>query len=201
MLEKSNLYAPTAGMIGSLSVEEGETVTANTLLGTHVSTEFVYVEIGIVERDVNKIALGQQARVFVDAYPDKSFEGVVENVAPVVAGTSRTATVRIRVENPERLLLPGMFARVSILLYSKRNTLVVPTDSVQGTQGEQFVFVAHTDKGVAEKRAIAIGYTRPDYSQVDAGLSEGEIIAVSGLERLEDGVQIRLLEIQEAEIS
>ena len=200
MLEKSNLYAPSAGMIGELNIEEGETVTPNTLMGTHVSTEFVYAEFGVVERDVNKIALGQKARVFIDAYPDKTFEGVIENIAPVVAGTSRTATVKVRIENPERILLPGMFARIRILLYSKKNTLVVQTDAIQGSEGGHSVFVVHPDKGVVEKRAITVGYTRSDYSQIDAGLSEGEIIAVSGLDRLEDGKKIRLLETQEAEI-
>lgn len=199
MLEKSNLYAPTAGMIGELKVEEGETVTPNTLLGTHINTEYVYAEFGVVERDVNKIALGQKARVFVDAYPDKTFEGVIENIAPVVGGTSRTATARVRVENPERLLLPGMFARIRILLYSKKNTLVVPTDALQGSEGSQYIFVVHQDQGTVEKRALTIGYTRPDYSQVDAGISEGELVAVSGLEKLEDGAKVRVLETQEAE--
>ncbi|MBI3312677.1 MAG: efflux RND transporter periplasmic adaptor subunit [Candidatus Omnitrophica bacterium] len=200
MLEKSNLYAPSAGMIGNLNVEEGETVTPNTLVGTHVNTEFVYAEFGVVERDVNKIALGQKARVFIDAFPDKNFEGVIENISPVVAGTSRTATARVRVENPEHILLPGMFARIRILLYSKKNTLIVPTESVQGGEGEQFIYVVNPQKNVTEKRTIAIGYTRPDYSQVDAGLTEGEIVAVSGLEKLEEGKTVRLLETQEAEI-
>jgi membrane fusion protein (multidrug efflux system) len=199
MLEKSNLYAPSAGMIGELNIEEGETITPNTLLGTHVMTEYVYAEFGIVERDVKKIALGQKARVFVDAYSDKTFEGVIENVAPIVAGTSRTATARVRLENPERLLLPGMFARIRVLLYSKKNTLVVPTDSIQGSEGEQFIYIVNPEKNIAEKRAITIGYTRPDYSQIDAGLTEGEIVAISGLERLEDGKTVRLLETQEAE--
>lgn len=199
MLEKSNLYAPTAGMIGSLKIEEGETVTQNTLLGTHIMTEYVYAEYGVVERDVNKIALGQKARVFVDAYPDKTFEGVIENIAPVVGGTSRTATARVRIENPERLLLPGMFARIRILLYSKKNTLVIPTDSLQGSEGSQFAFVIHPEEEVVEKRALSVGYTRPDYSQIDAGISEGELVAVSGLERLEDGTKVRVLEVQEAE--
>jgi hypothetical protein len=54
--------------------------------------------------------------------------------------------------------------------------------------------------GSVEKRAITVGYTRPDYSQIDAGVSEGEVIAISGLERLEDGKKVRLLETQEAEI-
>lgn len=235
MLEKSNLYSPSAGMIGDLNIEEGETITPNTLLGTHIMTEFVYAEFGVVERDVNKIALGQKAKVFVDAFPDKTFEGVIENIAPVVSGTSRTATVRVRVENPDRLLLPGMFARIRILLYSKKNTLIVPTDAVQGNEGQQFIYIIHSKKEMAapkapkakaaapapavkpeepkkakeekksdepdtvEKRAITVGYTRPDYSQVDAGLSEGEVVAISGLERLEDGKKVRLLEVQEAE--
>jgi len=200
MLEKSNLYAPSTGMIGELNVEEGENVTPNTLLGSHIMTEYVFAEFGVVERDVNKIALGQRARVFVDAFPDKTFEGVIENMAPLVSGASRTATVRVRIENPEQVLIPGMFSRIRILLYSKKNTLILPTDSIQGGEGDYWVYILNTENNAAEKRAITIGYKREDYSQIDAGISEGELVAVSGLERLEDGKKIRLLEVQEAEI-
>lgn len=200
MLEKSNLYAPSKGMIGELNIEEGETVTPNTLLGTHIMTEYVYSEFGVVERDMNKTQLGQKARVFVDAYPDKTFEGVIENIAPVVAGKSRTASVRVRLENPEDLLFPGMFSRVRIVLYSKRDTIAVPTDSVQGEPGQQFVYVIDPEKNVVEKRPVTVGYTRPDYSQIDSGITEGELVAVSGLDQLEDKKKIKILETQEAEL-
>ena len=200
MLEKSNLYAPSKGMIGELNVEEGEAVSPNTLLGTHIMTEYVFSEFGVVERDVNKIQLGQKARVFVDAYPDKTFEGVVENIAPVVAGKSRTASVRVRLENPDSLLLPGMFSRVRILLYSKKNTIAIPTDSIQGETGHQFIYVADSKKNIAEKRAITVGYTRPDYTQIDSGLSEGELVVSSGIEHLEEKKKIKILETQEAEL-
>jgi RND family efflux transporter MFP subunit len=200
MLEKSNLYAPSRGMIGELNVEEGETASPQTLLGSHVMTEYVFSEFGVVERDVNKMQLGQKARVFVDAYPEKTFEGVVDNIAPVVAGKSRTASVRVRLENAENLLMPGMFTRVRILLYSKKNTIAVPTDSLQGEPGEQFVFVANPKENLAEKRAVTIGYTRPDYSQIDSGLSEGELVITTGLEQLEDKKKIKILETQEAEL-
>lgn len=200
MLEKSNLYAPSKGMIGELNIEEGEAVSPNTLLGSHIMMEYVYAEFGVVERDVNKIQLGQKARVFVDAYPDKTFEGVVENIAPVVAGKSRTATVRVRLENPESLLLPGMFTRVRILLYSKKNTMAIPTDSIQGEPGQQFIYIANPKENIVEKRAITVGYTRPDYSQIDSGLSEGELVATSGLEQLQDKKKIKILETQEAEL-
>lgn len=200
MLEKSNLYAPSKGMIGELNIEEGEIATPNTLLGTHIMTEYVYAEFGVVERDMNKIQLGQKARVFVDAYPDKTFEGVIENIAPVVAGKSRTATVKVRLENPEDLLFPGMFSRVRIVLYSKRDTIAVPTDAIQGEPGQQFVYVADSEKNVVEKRPVTVGYTRPDYSQIDSGITEGERVAVSGLDQLEDKKKIKILETQEAEL-
>ena len=257
MLEKSNLYAPSSGMLGDLNIEEGENISQSTLIGTHINIEYVYAEFGIVERDVQKITLGQKAKVFVDAYPDKTFEGVIENIAPQISGTSRTSTAKVRIENPEGLLMPGMFARVRIMLYSKKDALVVPTDAIQGGEGEKFVYViemaggavsktvepkvagamggglgavaalsagvqgqekdgkqdkkgagktadpknsARIEEGTVEKRPVTVGYTRTDYSQIDAGLTEGETIAMTGFERLEDGKKIRLIETQEAEL-
>ncbi|MFA5167743.1 MAG: efflux RND transporter periplasmic adaptor subunit [Candidatus Omnitrophota bacterium] len=258
MLEKSNLYAPSSGMLGDLNVEEGENISQSTLIGTHINTEYVYAEFGIVERDVQKITLGQKAKVFVDAYPDKTFEGVIENIAPQISGTSRTSTAKVRIENPEGFLMPGMFARVRVMLYSKKDALVVPTDAIQGSEGEKFVYVVKIpadsasntvepkvpgatgggpgamavlggagakgqgkgekqsgkevgkevdkrdstkiEEGTVEKRPVTVGYTRTDYSQIDAGLTEGEIIVMTGFERLEDGKKVRLIETQEAEI-
>ncbi len=200
MLEKSNLYAPSSGMLGKLNIEEGENISQNTLVGEHVNTEFVYVEVGIVERDVSKVSLGQKAKVFIDAYPDKNFEGVLENVSGVISGSSRTANVKIRIENPEGLLRPGMFARIRILLYSKANTIAIPAEAVQGKEGDQFVYVIDAKKNTVKKTPITVGYTRPDYLQIDAGLQENDLIAMSGFENLEDGKAIKLLDTQQAEL-
>ena len=59
---------------------------------------------------------------------------------------------------------------------------------------------AKIEEGTAEKRPVTVGYTRTDYSQIDAGLTEGEIIVMTGFERLEDGKKVRLIETQEAEL-
>ena len=200
MLEKSNLYAPGTGTIGELNIEEGETVTPNTLIGTHVTTERVVAQFGVTERDINKISLGQKAKVFVDAYPDKVFEGVVENIGPVIIGTSRTADVRVRIENPEGLLLPGMFARIKILLYQKKNTLAVPNDALQGKENEQFVYVVDPNDKKTTKAPVVVGYSKVDYVQIDSGVRENDLVAVSGFERLKEGGKVRIIETQEAEL-
>lgn len=199
-LEKTNLYAVSDGMIGELNVEEGEAITPNSLVGTHVFTEYVLIEFGVVEREVNKLALGQKARVFVDAYPDKTFEGTVENISPVVAGTSRTATVRVRVENPEGLLLPGMFARVKILIYNKKNAIVVPTEAVLGKKEEAYLFVVDPKANTASKKSVKIGYQREDYTQIDSGINDGDLVVIHGYEKLEDGSKVKVLEKQELQL-
>jgi membrane fusion protein, multidrug efflux system len=200
VLEKSNLYAPTAGTIGELNVEEGEAVTQNTLVGSHVRTDRVVANFGVTERDMNKISLGQKAKVFVDAYADKVFEGIVENIAPVIIGTSRTADVRVRIENPENFLSPGMFARIKIMLYQKRNTLVVPTDALLGKENDQYVYAVDPEQKTAMKTPVVVGYSRVDYAQIDSGLREEDLIVVSGMDRLEEGSKIRIIETQEAEL-
>ncbi len=199
-LEKTNLYAVSDGMIGELGVEEGEAITQNSLVGTHVFTEYVLIEFGVVEREVNKLALGQKARVFVDAYPDKTFDGTVENVSPVVAGTSRTATVRVRVENPEGLLLPGMFARIKILIYNKKNAIVVPTEAVLGKKDEAYVFVVDPQTNTAIKKSVKVGYQREDYTQIDSGINDGDLVVIHGYEKLEDGNKVKILEKQELQL-
>lgn len=200
MLEKSNMYAPGTGTIGELNVEEGETVTQNTLIGTHMSTERVVAQFGVTERDITKVSLGQKAKVFVDPYPDQIFEGTVENIAQVIIGNSRTADVRVRLENQDNRLLPGMSARIKILLYQKKNTLVVPADALQGKENEQFVYLIQSEAKTAVKTPVVVGYTRVDYAQIDSGLKEGDLIVVSGLERLEEGAKVRIVETQEAEL-
>jgi membrane fusion protein (multidrug efflux system) len=200
MLEKSNLYAPTDGMIGQLMIEEGEAVTPNTLVGTHVQTNYVQAEFGVVERELTKISLGQKAKIYVDAYPDKTFEGTIENISPVVAGQSRTSTAKIRIENPEGFLLPGMFARIRVLLYSKRNTLVVPADAVMGKEKDTEVYLIDPQNNTVSKRGVTVGYMRPDYAQIEEGLSEGDQVAITNLEKLQDGAKVKVLEVQEAEL-
>jgi multidrug efflux pump subunit AcrA (membrane-fusion protein) len=142
--------------------------------------------------------------------------------------------------------MPGMFARVRILLYTKKDALVVPTDAVQGGEGEKWVYVVKLDdpggaamkaeealprggltglaamamkktqgtseatqpeatsrkkeEGYVEKRPITVGYTRTDYTQIDAGITEGEVVVLTGFERLEDAKKVRLVETQEAEL-
>jgi len=196
-LEKSNIYAPSDGMIGELNVEEGEAITSNTLLGTHLLIEYVRAEFGVIEQEVNSISRGQTAFVEVDAYPNKQFHGVVDRISPIVTGTSRTANTEIRIANAEGLLLPGMSARINILLYSKKNAIIVPTEAVIDQDDVKSVFVINEDTSTVEQRVIEVEYTQSDYSVVSAGLEKDELIALDALDKLSPEAKIDIIEKRE----
>ncbi|PIU41408.1 MAG: hypothetical protein COS99_05595 [Candidatus Omnitrophica bacterium CG07_land_8_20_14_0_80_42_15] len=150
--EKTNLYAPRAGLLGKKYAEEGEYLIPNDRVTTFVDLGSVYAEFGIIEKDMAKVAIGQQAEVFVDAYPGKSYKGTVDQIAPILEGKSRTQSLKIKLENPQTELKPGMFARGIIATYEEKNALIVPTSGVKKTDQGYFVYVIHKTENLEEEK-------------------------------------------------
>lgn len=210
-LAKTKLHSPRDGIMGSRDVEIGEFVTPNTKVASLVVTDEVYVEVGIIERDIDKIKLGQKAQVNVDAYPAMDFMGEVDNISPLVEGRSRTLTAKIKVANPEGLLLPGMFTRCEILLVEFKNAIIIPTESLitlgPGAQlvpviisptGSQEDIESGTKLGEVELRRVAVGYQSSDYTYISSGLNEGELVIVEAQGELKDGVKVKVVGVEEA---
>ena len=149
-LDKTNIYAYSNGLLGSRIMDVGSYVTPNDKIGTFISIDKVYAEYNIIEKDVPKIALGQKAEVFVDAFPAKSFSGTVDRIAPIIEGKSRTEVIKVELDNKEGVLKPGMFTRALIATYEKKDDLVIPASSVKKQEADYFVYVIHKEEPKAE---------------------------------------------------
>lgn len=199
-LGRATLEAPIEGVIGTRQVEPGEYVTPQNVIATLMDVNSVYVELGIIERDIERIRLGQRVKVSVDSLPNTSFEGKVDNLAPVIEGKSRTLTAKVKVENTQGQLLPGMFARAEIAVFEKPNALVVPTSALKDTDGDgkfESVFVAAPGDKAALK-PITMGYLTTDYAEVSQGLDEGDPVITEARGNLKDGSALAFLEQEEA---
>jgi len=141
--EKTNLYAPRDGLLGMKYAEEGEAVSPTDSVAIFVDIKNVYAEFGIIEKDMPKVGLGQETEVFVDAYPGESYQGGISQISPLVEGKSRTQTLRVKLDNAEEKLKPGMFARGVIATYEKEDALVIPTTGVKTKDPGYFVYVVH----------------------------------------------------------
>jgi len=194
--EKTYLRAHKDGIIGDKNVEVGEFITPNVKVATLVNLENVVVELGIIEKEIDRVFLGQKVTVNVDTYPGIDFTGRVGNISPLIAGKSKTLTVKANLDNPGGLLLPGMFARVKISIFEKENALIIPSDSLDKSTGEFRVFVVGNDN-VAYGQSVEVTYLSSDYAQIASGLNEGELVVVEKPESLTDGKKVRIIEVKE----
>ena len=195
-LVKTDLYAWRDGVLGSRDVEVGEFVTPHDKIATLYGIKEVFIELGIVEKDIDKIALGQGVSVTVDAYPGETFTGVIDNVFPVIEGKSRTLTVRVRVENPGAMLLPGMFCRAMITVAEFNNAIVEPSLSLERTDEGYSVFTVDEDN-VVSSRSVDVDYITSDYTVISFGIYEDDLVVVDYSQELKDGMVVNIIEVQE----
>ncbi len=194
--EKTYLRAVRDGIIGDKNVEVGEFITPNVKVATLVSLETVVVELGIIEKEIDRIFLGQKVTINVDTYPGIDFTGIVSNISPLIAGKSKTLSVKANLDNPGGLLLPGMFARVKISIFEKENALLIPSDSLDRSTGEFRVFVVG-DNNIAYAQPVEVAYLSSDYAQIAGGLEEDELVVMEKPESLTDGKRVRIIEVKE----
>lgn len=207
-LDKTYLYATRSGVLGTKDVEIGEYITPNDKVATLIDDKEVFVEIGVVERDIGKIKVGQSAKITVDTYPDTEFTGTVDNVSPIIEGKSRTQSAKIKIKNPKGQLLPGMFARASCAVYKTTDAVVILNTALDKTEEGYVVYVVKKteeakeetkeEQGIAEARPINIDYRASEFFVVKEGLEEGEFVVVETQEKLKDGYKVIITETEEA---
>jgi membrane fusion protein, multidrug efflux system len=146
-LDKTNLVALSDGYIGSLEVDRGSYVSPQDKIGTFVDVKDVYVEFGIIEKDIAKIREGQNVEVSVESFGDQIFKGQVESISPIVEGRSRTVEVKSKIANIDEKIKPGMFGRVNVLVYEKEDALIIPSSSFKKKDDQYFVYLVHEDSG------------------------------------------------------
>lgn len=207
-LNKTYLYATKDGVMGPREAEEGEFVTPQDKVGSLLEIVEVFVEVGVVERDIDKIKLGQIAKVYVDAYPQLTFEGNIDSIFPVVEGRSRTLTAKIKVPNPNGLLLPGMFSRAEILIVNLQYALIIPTTCLISTgTGTTLAPVIpkqslettedQTQTGIVQLNMVNLGYVTSDYAQVIEGLNIEDLVVVEAQGELKDNTRVKIVGIEE----
>jgi len=145
-LDKTNIYAVSNGLMGSRVLDVGNFVTPNDRIGVFIDISKVYADFNVIEKDMAKIALKQKVDVFVDAYPNKSFNGKIDRIAPIVEGRSRTQNIKVELDNKDGLLKPGMFTRALIYTYEKKDALVIPTSSLKKQEEQYLVYVVHKEE-------------------------------------------------------
>lgn len=138
----------------------------------------LWVYASIYEYELPSVKPGQTVTVDVSALPHRTFRGTVKAIDPMLEHMTRTARVRILVEDPEGALKPAMYVNVSLAV-EVGDVLAVPEGAVFQTGTQSIVFV-DKGQGLFEPRDVTIGAKADDLYEVQAGLTEGERVVTSG---------------------
>jgi membrane fusion protein (multidrug efflux system) len=200
-LKKTNLAAPSDGILAQIIIKPGEYITPQDVVCKFISNHGTNFEVDIPEKDIQKIVLGQKVKILSDSYSDREFEGVLSQIAPVVNMRTRTFTVKIDVENSKGELRSGMFGRGTIYLKELKNVVLVPSDSVVSLNNTAFLIpVVSPDsrkpgEGIIQMRPCLIGDKVSDKTVVLDGLNMGELVVSETQGQLSDGAQVKFLEV------
>ena len=168
------LSAPIGGIVMEKTALEGLHFGAGDMLYRIVDLSTVWLLAELFEQDLAQIRPGQSAKIAVQAYPGRVFDGRVAFVYPTVNAQTRTAKVRIEVPNPDLLLKTDMYATVEIAAPVESTTVpTVPDSAVLDTGTRQTVLVDRGE-GRFEPRAVKAGARAGGYVAVLEGIRDGE---------------------------
>ncbi len=190
-LDYTRLNASEPGFIGERFVDEGALLTVNSAVVSVVGIDRVIVRTTIVERDYGRIQVGQAARVYVDTWPGRGLDGTVARIAPVLDEAARVAKMEVEVENVERLLKPGMFARAMVTLRSSARAQTVPSKAIVNREGASGLFLVSADKKSARYVPVEIGIVSGERTEILSPRLEGRVITL-GQHLLQEGSLIIL---------
>jgi membrane fusion protein, multidrug efflux system len=193
------IQAPVSGVVTEKRVEAGDLVASQTRLFTLADVSTLVVRVGVSEMDVVRIAAGDPVAIMLDAFPGRSFQGSVRRVFPAADPGSRLVPVEVAIRDPAAAAVrPGFLARVTFAVGAHDNVLLVPAAALVGGSGAQSVFVL--ENGTAVRRTVTTGLTSEGRVEVVAGLAAGDRVVVRGNNMLRDGMAVRVVNPDAAEV-
>jgi HlyD family secretion protein len=205
MLNSTLIRAPVDGTVLERLIEKGEMVSTMNFGGpggvkasvaSLADLSDLQVELDINQNDFPKISPRQDCAVTADAYPDRVYKGVVEEIAPQANRQKATIQVKVKILTPDDYLRPEMNAHVSFLAPSSTKTsearemLCIPRGALIQNEGKSAVFVLEGSR--VGLREVQLGRDLGDRMEVAEGLGPNDKVVVKGLEGLTPGQRVRV---------
>lgn len=206
-LAKKQIVAPFDGTIGIRQVDVGDYLASGTIIATLQDTSSLYLDFYVPEQALPSLSVGQLAQVTVAAWPGQSFQATISAINPKVDDATRNLLIRATLPNPQRKLLPGMFASVQVLLAESPDRIAIPESAITYSLYGNSVYVivpGKNDKGeperdaqgapkwVVERRFVETGERRDGMVAIGKGLAVGDRVVSGGQLKLDNGSHVAI---------
>ena len=191
-LERTSIFAPNAGVLNDLLVEEGEFVDTGNPVAQVVDTDTVKVVVEIPERDVAFFTIGEKAEIFVDTKGQaRSLVGTISFISELADARTRTTRTEIILDNKQRLLRSGQIVHVRLTRQILKDAILIPLLAVIPMEDSKAVYVVNSTQ--AKRREVEIGIIRGDQIQITSGLEPGDKLIIAGHRFVAPGQKVNIV--------
>lgn len=187
------IYAPFDGNLGIRQLSVGSLLMPSDVITTIQDIRKIKLDFNVPSTHLMQLKVGTQIEARSDILNGTVFKGKIETINNRVDPVTRSILVRAVIDNPEKLIKPGILMEVK-LLKNERQAVVVPEESAIQEGAEHYVLVVKADNRV-EKRKIVVGVHREGVIEVVQGLEVGENIIVRGVHKVRPGQAIKVKEV------
>jgi membrane fusion protein, multidrug efflux system len=199
IISQKLVRAPFDGELGVRHVEVGQFLTAGTQIVTLTDLSTLYANFTVPEKGSAALKVGQTVRVTVDAYPGRTFEGKITAIEPQIAADTRNIRVQATLDNPDRILKPGMFTTTTVVLPDKPPVVTVPETAVDYTLYGDSVFLITEKKDDSGKTSLTAvrtfvrtGNRVGGRAEILSGLKAGDRVVAVGQLKLQSGAAVAI---------
>ncbi|MGR9074242.1 MAG: efflux RND transporter periplasmic adaptor subunit [Gammaproteobacteria bacterium] len=194
LIEKKRIRAPFSGELGIRQIDLGQYLDSGSSIVALTQLDPIYIDFNLPERYLGSVVLGQTVEMTVQAYGNRIFNGQITAISPMIDQNTRSARIRASLENPGRLLRPGMFAQLNVLSNRPRNVATLPDTAISYNPYGDFIFVVVKKESgfYAQSRQVETGETRNGRIEIVNGVKPGETVVSAGQIKLRNGMPVSL---------
>jgi membrane fusion protein, multidrug efflux system len=194
VIEKKRIVAPFTGQLGIRKINVGQYLAPGDAIVPLQKLNPIYADFTLPEQHLASLNVGQTLTITVQAHPGKVFDGRITAINSGIDEATRSVKIRATLDNAEKLLHPGMFVEVQLLLNDTKSVLTVPDTAISYNPYGDSVFVIEPDKQgfKVQLKQIVTGETREGRVEVVKGLNENDRVVSAGQVKLQNGMTVVL---------
>lgn len=190
----TTVTTPRAGVIQKRYFQEGYYAKVGTALFNIADISTLSAKIDIPEGYVNSVAVGGKVEFTIPSMSgeNKQVDGVIVRISPVAVQPSRTFEAEVVVDNRDNRLRGGMYAEALITAIPKENVLTIPMTAISMRDDQRTCYVIEDGKAV--RKILTTGYIGENLVEVLNGISENDYVITGGLNKIREGVSVKVSE-------
>ncbi|MBA5852018.1 efflux RND transporter periplasmic adaptor subunit [Clostridium sp. cel8] len=191
-IEDNIVKSPVSGTVSAVNIDVGEMSSSTQPCITIVKSDSIIAKISVPDTMLSKIKVGQSLKVVVPSLSDKNFTGTISVISPDVDSTTQQYTVKIKLDNSNGDLKPGMFAKISLPDESKKDVIAVPNQAIRIENGVSYLYIVKNNK--VQKISVDTGISNGTLTEViSSKIKVGDNIIDQGQTFLNNGDAVKII--------